>query len=39
MPKLLLKKIIYSLQSIRMSGNSINFDAKKIKRSDFNINI
>ena len=32
-PKLLLKKYFFSLQSIRMSGNSINFDNKKI--SDF----
>ena len=25
----------FSSQSIRMSGNSINFDDKKIKKSDF----
>ena len=31
------KKFFYffSLQSIRMSGNNINFDNKKIKKSDF----
>ena len=35
-PHLLLKKIyFFSSQSIRMSGNSINFDDKKIKKSDF----
>ena len=31
-PKLLLKKNFFSLQSIRMSGNSVNFDNKKIKK-------
>ena len=35
-PKLLLKKIyFFSLQYIRMSGKNINFDDKKIKKSDF----
>ena len=35
-PKILLKDFyFFSLQSIRMSGNSINFDDKKIKKSDF----
>ena len=32
-PKILLKDFyFFSLQSIRMSGNSINFDNKKIKK-------
>ena len=35
-PKLLLKNIyIFSSQSIRMSGNSINFNDKKIGKNDF----
>ena len=29
------KKYIFSSQSVRMSGNSINFDDKKILESDF----
>ena len=33
---IIIKKIyFFSSQSIRMSGNSINFDDKKIKKSDF----
>ena len=35
-PKLLLKKnYFFSLQCIRMSGKNINFDDKKILKSDF----
>ena len=35
-PKLLLKKFyFFSLQSIRMTGENINFDDKKIEKSDF----
>ena len=35
-PKLLLKNIFFfSSQSIRMSGNSINFNDKKIGKNDF----
>ena len=35
-PKLLLKKIFFfSLRYIRISGKSINFEAKKFKKSDF----
>ena len=34
-PKLFWKKYLFSSQSIRMSGNSINLDCKKIKKSDF----
>ena len=33
--QIIIKKTYFSLQSIRMSGNSINFDDKKIKKSDF----
>ena len=35
-PKLLLKKkLLFSLHYIRMSGKNINFDDKKIKKSEF----
>ena len=34
--QIIIKKIyVFSSQSIRMSGNSINFDNKKIKKGDF----
>ena len=34
-PFIIKKFYFFSSQSIRMSGNSINFDNKKIKKSDF----
>ena len=34
-PNYYKKNYFFSSQSIRMSGNSINFDNKKIKKSDF----
>ena len=33
-----LKNYFFSLQYIRMSGKNINFDDKKIKKSDFDKN-
>ena len=34
-PNYYLKNYFFSSPSIRMSGNSISFDNKKIKKSDF----
>ena len=35
---IILKNYFFSLQSIRINGENINFDDKKIKKSDFNKN-
>ena len=35
---IILKNYFFSLQSIRINGKNINFDDKKIKKSDFNKN-
>ena len=36
-PVIIKKNYFFSSQSIRMSGNSINFDDKKIKKAAFTI--